>query len=204
MRSAVPLTIVGGALPLALGATLGSLDGNRHSHSWAYPVPVWAFVTMSAGLALSHWLVASGYLSMMRGGSGPAVVRFAAVALVGTLAVGACELWSAALAKSDENGSAVDALNTGYGVSSVLIAAGSIGAGWLLVRTWRRVALPLLVGSVLLLVAVVLLAVGSDTGQLVALTIWSLTYVWLGIGLRRAPAPDSEPVPHRYEHSKLT
>ena len=204
MRSAAVLTIIGGALPLALGATLGSLDGNHHSHSWAYPVPVWAFVTMSVGLALSHWLVTSGYLSTMRSGTGPAVARFAWIALVGTVAVGGCELWSAALARSDKNGTAADALNVGYGISSVLIVAGSCGSGWLLLRTWRRVALPLLVGSALLLVAVVLLAVGSDNAQLVALTVWSLSYVWLGAGLRHVPAPDPLRAPRRYEHSKLT
>ena len=84
----------------------------------------------------------------------------------------------------------MNALNVGYGVCSLLIAAGSIGGGWLLLRAWRRVGLPLLAGGVFfLVVAIPLTAAGTDNERVLALTVWSLFYVWLGLGLRTTAIP---------------
>ncbi len=185
MRAGV-LVIIGAVLPLVLGATLRSITTVDGKGTWAYPMQPIAFLLLSLGLAVSHLLVLIGYLEVARRTNG-AGSKFAALGGVGTAIVAACEVWSALVAKTELDASVIDALNTSYAVSSIVILVGTLGAGIALHATKSQFALPLLVNGGFLLVAVPVRFLASDGFGIAALTIWSLLYIWLGIrlGVRR-------------------
>lgn len=178
--------VVGAVLPLVAGASLGSVTTSDHPHTWSAPTQPTAFLLMSIGLALSHWLVMLGYLAVARRTSG-AASTLATLGAIGTALVGGCEVWSGLEARTDLDAPVLDALNAGYAICSVLIAVGTIGCGVLLRRDGSRYAAPLLVNGIFFVFAAALRFFASDGLGIAALTVWSLLYVWLGVrlGLRR-------------------
>jgi len=180
------LVIIGAVLPLVLGASLGSLTTTEGEGTWAYPMRPTAFLLLSLGLAVSHLLVMLGYREVARRTSGTAS-RFAALGGLGSALLAACEVWSGFVAETDQDAGVLDALDTGYAVSSIVVIIGTLGAGFVLYSEKSRFAMPLLVNGGFLLVAVPVRILGSDGVGIAALTAWSLLYVWLGIrlGVRR-------------------
>jgi hypothetical protein len=176
------LVIVGAALPLVVGAGLGSITTSNHPHTWSHPTEPAAFLLMSTGLAISHWLVMLGYLEVARRTSG-AASKLATLGAAGSAAVGACEVWSGLEAKTSLDASVLDALDTGYAISALLIVSGTIGCGILLRRATSPFAVPLLVNGIFLLFAAAVRFFGSDGLGIAALTVWSLLYIWLGVRL---------------------
>lgn len=183
------LTIIGALLPIGLGATLGMVTTESGAGTLAYPMPADVFVVFAIGLALAHLLVLAGYLGVAGRAAG-AGRTFCLIGAVGTALVAACEVWSGGLASADRDSGMVTALDTGYGISSVLIAVGTVGAGIALRPTLARLAWPLLVnGLFFLLIAMPATFFGGDGLRVATLTIWSATYVWLGVALWRS-TPD--------------
>ncbi|QIG43387.1 hypothetical protein G5V58_11970 [Nocardioides anomalus] len=183
MRTATSVT-TGAVLPLLLGASLGSLTTDAGDGTWAYPMPSVAFLLLSLGLALSHLLVLLGYVEVRRRVG--AVARPAAVAALGTAGLVGCEIWSGLEARTDLDAGVLTALDTCYAVASVLVLVGTLGAGLLLRATGSALAAPLLLNGALLLLAVPVRLLASDGWGIAALTVWSLSYLWLGLRLRRA------------------
>jgi hypothetical protein len=176
------LVIVGAALPLVVGAGLGSITTSSHPHTWSHPTEPTAFLLMSTGLAISHWLVMLGYLEVTRRTSG-AASTLATLGAAGSAAIGACEVWSGLEARTSLDAPVLDALDTGYAISALLIVIGTIGCGFLLRRVESPLAMPLLVNGSFLLLATVIRFLASDGLGIAALTVWSLLYIWLGLRL---------------------
>ncbi len=176
------LVIMGAVLPLLLGASLGSFTTTEGEGTWAYPMLPTAFLLLSLGLAAGHLLVLLGYLEIARRSRG-AGSRFATVGGLGTALVAACEVWSGLVAKTQLDASVITALDVGYAVSSMAIVVGTLGAGIALRASRSRLASPLLVNGLFLLVAIPVRFLASDGLGIAALTIWSLLYVWVGVRL---------------------
>lgn len=180
------LTIIGALLPLALGATLGIMTTDAGDGTVAYPMPAGAFLALSVGLAVSHLLVAAGYLEVGRRSTGLART-FSQVGAIGTALVGGVELWAGALASASRDSGAVTALTAGYFVTSLIIAIGTVGSGLALRSSLPRLAWPLIVNGLLLgLVVIPVRFLSSDQAGIAALTVWSVSYVWLGVTLQRS------------------
>lgn len=185
MRSLGVLTISGAVLPLALGATLGMIQRETGTATVAGPVVPTAFLWLSVGLAASHLLMMCGYLGLMRLTEGAARV-FAIAAALGTAVIALVEIWAGLIAEASTDSSAAAALTVGYLACSTVIAAGTVGAG---IATWPRnrgLARPLLVNGLFLgLVAMPVRFLADDTLGILLLTVWGLTYIWLGVVLIR-------------------
>ena len=180
------LTIIGALLPLALGATLGVMTTDTGEGTLAYPMPPGAFFALSVGLAVSHLFVVAAYLEVGRQSTGIART-FSRVGAVGTALVGGVELWAGALASASQGSGAVTALAVGYFITSLTIAIGTVGSGLALRLSLPRLAWPLIInGFFLALVVIPLRFLGSDQAGIAALTIWSVSYVWLGVNLLRS------------------
>lgn len=178
--------VVGGALPLLLGATLGSTTTTAGAGTWAAPMPASAFLALSLGLAVSHLLVLPAYTALAREGAGW-TGRAALLGAAGSAVLAACEVWSGLLARTALGSPVLVALDAGYLVSALAVVVGTLVAA---VGLWRSVprsplAWPVLVNGLLLLVATVVKYLVSDGLGIAALTAWSLSYVWWGLRLRR-------------------
>lgn len=185
MRNLGVLTIIGAVLPLALGATLGMIPGETGTATVAGPVDPTAFWWLSVGLAVSHLLVMCGYLGVMRLTAGAARV-FAVAAAAGTAVIALVEIWAGLIAGTDADSSAAAALTVGYLACSTVIAVGTVGAGLTSWSQARRLAWPLLVNGLFLgLVAIPVRFLADDTLGILLLTLWGLTYIWLGVVLIR-------------------
>ena len=182
MRTATGV-IVGAVLPLLLGATLGNLTTDSGKHTWAYPMTPTAFLLLSVGLAVSHLLVMFGYLEVGRRSTG--VARpLALVAAVGSAVLVVSELWSGLLARTALDAGVITALTASYAVASSVVLVGTLGAGVVLGRARSTLAAPLLLNGLLLLAAEPVRFLASDGWGVAALTVWSVSYTWLGLRLR--------------------
>ena len=177
------LVVIGAVLPLVGGATLGSITTDAGEGTWAHPVEPTAFLALSVLLAVSHLLVMLGYLAVAAGTAGSAAA-LARLGAAGLAALAVCEVWSGLLASTDLDATVVDVLEVGYGISSVAIVVGTVGAGAALHRTGSPYALPLLAAGIVLAVVIPVRFLAPDVVGVVGLTIWSLLYVWLGLRLR--------------------
>lgn len=187
-------TIVGGLLPVAAGFAAGTFPPGKNDHAWAYPIAPNVFLGMSVALALAHVLIAVGYDDIADRTSGGAARSALQVGGIGLLIAGGTEIWSGTLARVDRGSQAIVNLNTGYAVAGVLVLAGTLGAGIALARSWTRVAVPLLVNGVILLAGVAPAFAWSvlgkgDAPRIAALTVWNLSYVWLGLALKKPRRP---------------
>jgi hypothetical protein len=186
VRAARWTVVVGGALPLLLGATLGSVTTTAGAGTWAAPMPAGAFLALSLGLAVSHLLVVPAYTSLAQEGSAP-VRRAAVLGAAGSVLLAACEVWSGLLARTPLGSPVLVVLDGGYLVAALAVVVGTLV---LAAALWRsaprpRLSWPVLVNGVLLLVATLLKHLVSDGLGIAALTAWSLSYAWWGLRLPR-------------------
>lgn len=183
MRTSV-MVAVGAVLPLVLGASLGGTTTTEGAGTWAAPMPAGAFLVLSLGLAVSHLLVLPGYLAVARATHG--LGRTSAwVAAAGTALLTGCEVWSGLEARTALDAAVLDLLDTGYAVGALLVVVGGVGAGVVLRRQGSPLGWPLLVNGAALAVATMLRLAVSDGLGIVALTGWSLLYLWVALALRR-------------------
>lgn len=180
------LTIIGALLPLALGATLGVMTTDTGEGTLAYPMPPGAFFALSVGLAISHLFVVTAYLEVGRQSTGTART-FSRVGAIGTALVGGVEVWAGALAAAAQDSGSVTALTVGYFITSLTIAVGTVGSGLALRSNRPRLAWPLIINGLLLaLIVIPVRFLGNDQAGIAALTVWSVSYVWLGVNLLRS------------------
>ncbi len=106
----------------------------------------------------------------------------------------ACEVWSGLEARTDLDATVLNVLDTCYAAASVLVLLGTLGAGLLLRRVGSALTAPLLLNGALLLLAIPVRYLASDGWGIAALTLWSLSYVWLGLRLRPS-TPSSTSLP---------
>ncbi len=181
------LVVIGAALPLVLGASLGMITTTEGKGTWAYSMDPTAFLFLSIGLAVSHFLIVLGYLAVAVRIEQPAS-QLARLAAAGSALLVACELWSGLEARTDLDSGRLTALDTSYVVTSVLIVLGTAGAAIALKK--GPFAVPLMVNAVCLAVAIPVKYLASDGAGIAVLTVWSLLYIPVALRLRTSqPAP---------------
>jgi len=157
---------------------------------WGYPFDVGLLSAVSAALVLAHLLKALGFIGLSGLDGAGAVTRGAmGVAALGFVVLAVCEAISVTLAGVPMDSPAAVNLNNGYGAGSMMEALPSILGGIFIAR---KKLLPgfdrwsvLLSGVFMVFVVTPALLTGRGAPAYLALTAWSLFYVWIGRALGR-------------------
>ncbi|MCW8802397.1 MAG: hypothetical protein OQK81_03490 [Candidatus Bathyarchaeota archaeon] len=141
-------------------------------------------------LVIAHLLKAYGFVGLSRLNGATRVVHWSLmVAALGFVVVAVCEGISATLFGIPMDSPAAVNLNNGYGAGSMLLAIPSMIGGIAIIR--RRLLngfgrwSVFLSGAFMVFVVTPLLFIGRAWPAYLALTGWSLFYIWIGIALGR-------------------
>jgi hypothetical protein len=167
---------------------------------WGYPFDSGTHVAVSIVLVLAHLLKAHGFVGLSRLDGAGRVLRWSMLAAaLGFVVLAICEGVSASLAGVPLTSSEAVNLNNGYGAGSMLEAVASVVGGTVILR--RRLLegfarwSVLLSGAFMIFVVTPALFTGRGPLAYLALTGWSLFFVWIGLALGRtensAPAGES-------------
>jgi hypothetical protein len=156
---------------------------------FGYPYTPTGFLLVQFVFMFNHVLLLVGILGLARSGAaGSRVLGRVGVwiSLVGMAALTLCEVWAMTFATSPYPGPGTDALDTSFGVASILIGVGLVLAGVAVARAgewtgWRRFV-PLICG-----VAVFVIVIPGVFGPFLAgrlvLAVWMLMFAALGWAL---------------------
>lgn len=186
--------VLSGVLSVAVGLLTFAYPPAIADTHWGHPFPQGVHVAVAVVLLVAHALTAHGFVGLARLPGGRVVTGSMLAAAVGFGVVAVCEGISATLWGTSMVAAAAANLESGYGVGSMLLAVASVVGGVVIVR--RRL-LPgigrwsvLLSGLFMILVVTPALFTGRGDPAYLALTGWSLFFIWIGIALaRRAPMP---------------
>ncbi|GHD04016.1 hypothetical protein [Zhihengliuella salsuginis] len=174
----VPVGLLTFAYPPAIADTL-----------WGHPFPRGVHVGVAVVLLVAHALTAYGFVGLARLPGGRVVTWSMGAVAVGFLVVAVCEGISATLWGTSTEAAAAINLENGYGAGSMLLAVASVVGG---VAIIRRRLLPgisrwsvILSGLFMIFVVTPALIAGRGDPAYLALTGWSLFFIWIGIALGR-------------------
>lgn len=186
------------AVPIALG-TLAFLGSSVPEGVWNHPVPGTIHVAFAGMLVVIHLLSAYGLWGLSRVNGATRVVRRAVlVAALSQVLLSACEAASGTLVGVQTTSEAATNVGTAFGVASVVYGVATLVGGIALARrqllpgaNWSVAAS----GAILLFLVTPANIAGGVVLRMVALTLWSLVFVWMGRGLASAssPAPTRRP-----------
>ena len=195
-RAASRTLVVSGVFAVPVGLLTWVYPPAVDPAVWGYPFDQTAAVAVSVALVIAHLLKAHGFIGLSRlDGAGPVVRWSMLAAAVGFAILATCEgisasLWGVPLTSPE----AVN-LNNGYGMGSMLEAVASVVGGAVIGR--RRLLAGsgrwsvLLSGAFMIFVVTPALITGRGPLAYLALTGWSLFFVWIGRALGRAESGDS-------------
>lgn len=156
---------------------------------WGYPFHHITHVVISVVLVVAHLLKAYGFVGLSRLNESMQLTRWALmVAALGFVIVAVCEGISAFMFGVSMDAAAAVNLNNGYGAGSMLLAIPSMIAGIGIIRkrsldrgNWSV----FLSGAFMVFVVTPALFMGRAWPAYLALTLWSLFYIWIGLAVRR-------------------
>jgi hypothetical protein len=157
---------------------------------WGYPFDSGTVVAVSIVLILSHLLKTYGFIGLSRLEGAGWVTRWSMLAAaLGFVVVAVCEGLTAMLAGMPTDSPAAINLNNGYGAGSMLLAVASVIGGAVIIRRnllqgFGRWSV-LLSGAFMIFVVTPALFTGRGPLAYLALTGWSLFYIWIGRVLGR-------------------
>jgi hypothetical protein len=177
---AAAFAIVQLVMPPAVGADI-----------WSYPSDPSAFVVGQVFIGIHHLVLALGLFAAWRIGLAGRSMLAAVGGISAALAMalfGVVEFVSGAAANESVTSDFATLLSSLYGVGSIVLAVASIIFGIAILRAhaWTGVTrLTLLVTGIFLIVPLIPAQFGPLWVRYLALAIWSLLYIGLGLGLRR-------------------
>ncbi len=190
-RNAGRMLILAGVISAPIGLLTWFYPPATDITMWGYPFSGVSVVVVSILLAITHLLKAYGFvgLSCLNGVGG--VTKWSMlVASLGFIIVAICELLTAYLAGIPIDSPAAVNLNNGYGAGSMTLAIASVVGGIAIIR--RRL-LPgfgrwsvMLSGAFMIFVVTPALFTGRGPIAYLALTVWSLFYIWIGLTMVRS------------------
>jgi len=189
-KSASRILILAGVLSIPVGLFTLLYPPTGDSTTWGYPFPPTTHVVVSIVLVIAHLLKAYGFVGLSRLNGASRVTRWSLmVAVLGFVVVAVCEGISAKLVGVPIDSPAAVNLNNSYGVGSMLFAIPSMIGGIEIIR--RRMLdgfgrwSVFLSGTFMLFVVTPALFIGRAWPAYLALTVWSLFYLWIGLALGR-------------------
>ncbi len=157
------------------------------STQWSYPFSAGAQWAISVVLAAVHLLTLAGFIGVVNARPyGQSKLASAAVwvAIAGYLGLAIAEILSGAIGDEQTDSSAASTVGAVFGIASILTALGSIVAGAVIVRsaTWSGPGRWMVLASGLIMVVLVTPAniANSELLRMIALSVWSLTFIPLG------------------------
>lgn len=190
LQSASRILIFAGVFSVAIGIFTLAYPPSGDNTVWGYPFRPVTHVVVSILLVVSHLLKAYGFVGLSRLNGTTRVIRWSLlVAVFGFTVVAICEGISATFVGVPMDSPAAVNLNNGYGAGSMLLAIPSMIAGIAIIR--RRLLdgfgrwSVFLSGAFMVFVVTPALFVGRDWPAYLALTGWSIFYIWIGVALGR-------------------
>lgn len=184
------MLVLAGVLSVAVGLFSLFYPPAVEKSVWGYPFSGITIVAVSLVLVISHLLKAYGFIGLSRLDEAGRVMQWSMLAAaLGFVVVAICEALTAMLAGMPTDSPTAVNLNNGYGAGSMLLAVASMIGGTVIVR--RKLLEGFGRWSVLLsgafMIFVVTPALFTGRGQLayLALTAWSLFFIWIGRVLGR-------------------
>lgn len=157
---------------------------------WGYPFDRGTHVAVAIVLVIAHLLKAHGFVGLSRLDGAGRVTRWSMLAAaLGFVVLAICEGVSASLVGVPMTSPEAINLNNGYGAGSMLEAVASMVGGTFIVRRkllegFGRWSV-LLSGAFMIFVVTPALFTGRGPLAYLALTGWSLFFVWIGRALGR-------------------
>jgi hypothetical protein len=157
---------------------------------WGYPFHPGIHIIVSIVLVIAHLLKAYGFVGLSRLEGATKVTSWSLmIAALGFVVVAVCEGISATLVGVPMDSVAAVNLNNGYGAGSMLLAIPSMIGGISIIRKrlldgFGRWSV-FLSGAFMVFVVTPALFMGRDWPAYLALTGWSLFYIWIGVVLGR-------------------
>jgi len=184
------ILILSGVISVPIGLLNLVYPPSIDSTVWGYPFHHGTHVVVSLVLVLAHLLKAYGFVGLSRLNGATRVVRWSLmVAALGFVAVAVCEGISATLFGIPMDSPAAVNLNNGYGAGSMLLAVPSMIGGIPIIRKhllggFSRWSV-FLSGAFMVFVVTPALFMGRAWPAYLALTLWSLFYIWIGVAFGR-------------------
>ena len=189
-KTASRILILGGALSAPIGLISLFYPPAVDESTWGYPFPPGILVYISIALVIVHLLKGYGFIGLTRLEGASRLTRWSLiVAVFGFVVLAICEGISATLGGMAIDSQAATRLNNGYGIGSMLVAIPSMVGGIGIIR--RRLLdgfdrwSVFLSGAFMIFVMTPALIMGRDWPAFLALTVWSLFYIWIGRALGR-------------------
>ncbi|MEJ2595585.1 MAG: hypothetical protein P8100_10790 [bacterium] len=188
--SASRILILAGVVSIPIGLLNLVYPPSIDSNLWGYPYHPGTHVVVSILLVIVHLLKGYGFIGLSRLDGATRVVRWSVmVAILGFVVLAACEGISATMYGVPFDSPAAVKLNNGYGVGSMLMAIPSMIAGVVIIHKRLLVSSGrwsvFLSGAFMVFVVTPVLFMGRDWPAYLALTLWSLFYIWIGMALGR-------------------
>ena len=189
--------VASAVIALAVGLTDLLADDSVPKSQWSYPLTPTVLWYVSVALALVHVLQALGFVGIAIAqpyGASRAAHVTTWVAVGGFVLFAVAELLSGAIGGQDNDSGAAGVVGGVFGVATLLTAIGGVVAGIAILR--RRQWTGPGAWSVLLTAVAILLLVtpanisGAQVPRTVALLVWSLLFVPLGLAVARSRPAD--------------
>ena len=183
--------VLAGILSVPIGLFTLAYPPSVDSNIWGYPFPQDTHIVVSILLVIAHLLKAYGFIGLTRLDGGSRITRWSfTVAVIGFVILAVCEGISAKLVGVPMDSPEAVNLNNGYGLGSMLMAIPSMIGGVVIVRKrlfdgFGRWSV-FLSGAFMVFVVTPALIMGRAWPSYLALTIWSLFYIWIGVVFVRA------------------
>lgn len=184
------MLILSGIVAVPIGLLAIFYPPSVDSSVWSYPYHPGTHIAVSIVLVVTHLLKAFGFVGLSGLDGANRIIRWSLmVAALGFVVLAVCEGISATLVGVPNDSPAAVNLNNGYGVGSMLMAIPSMIGGILIIR--RRLLVNsgrwsvFLSGAFMVFVVTPALFMGRAWPAYLALTAWSLFYIWIGVAFGR-------------------
>lgn len=189
-KSASRMLILTGVLSMIIGLFTLVYPPSIDDSLWGYPFHFVPHVAVSILLVIAHMLKAYGFVGLSRFDGTSKLTRWSLiVAALGFTFVAVCEAISATFFGAPIDSHEAINLNNGYGIGSMLFAIPSMIAGVGIIR--KRVLFGFsrwsvfFSGAFMIFLVTPALFMGRSWPAYLALTVWSLFYLWIGVAMNQ-------------------
>lgn len=189
-QTASRMLILSGVVSTPIGLLNLVYPPSIDSTLWGYPFHPGTHVIVSIVLVIAHLLKAYGFVGLSRLNEATQITRWLLiVAALGFVVVAVCEVISATMFGVPMDSVEAIKLNNGYGAGSMLLAIPSMIGGISIIRKrlldgFGRWSV-FLSGAFMVFVVTPAIFMGRAWPAYLALTGWSLFYIWIGVVMGR-------------------